>query len=228
MALAFESHTPSSPYIHAVARMSAAGDTTFTVVPDGSWGLIVHRSGDATAAYLTGSTTKPVRVNLRAGDEIVSVSLKACVHAPDRSAAALLDSAQLLPAAGGRKVWWNRLQKLELPTVETAEDFVAALVKREQLILNKTVAAVLAGHVPHTSARTLQRHFVQTTGMTHNYWQQIQRAQQAVSALQLGKSLAQVAYESGYVDQSHMNRWLKQLVGRTPAAIALDKTAKTD
>jgi AraC-like DNA-binding protein len=37
-----------------------------------------------------------------------------------------------------------------------------------------------------------------------------------------------VAYESGYVDQSHMSRWLKQLVGRTPAAIALDKTAETD
>jgi AraC-like DNA-binding protein len=74
------------------------------------------------------------------------------------------------------------------------------------------------------SPRTLQRHFLKTTGMTHNYWQQIQRAQKAASGLQLGKSVAQVAFEAGYVDQSHMTRWLKQIVGRTPGEIARDKT----
>lgn len=200
--------------------MRAAGDATFIVVPDGSWGLIVHRSVGATTAYLTGSTTGPVRVALQAGDEILSVSLAASTFSPDRSAADLLNTARLLSAADSRRVWWNRQHKIELPTMETADDFVAALVKREQLLVNEAVAAVLAGHTPYMSPRTLQRHFMRTTGMTHNYWLQIQRAQKAVSALRLGKSLAQVAYESGYVDQSHMTRWLKQIVGSTPAAIA--------
>jgi hypothetical protein len=206
----------------------ATGDSSFTVVPDGSWGFIVHRSGDSVAAFVTGSTTRPVRVSLRAGDEIISVSLAASAYSPERSAVSLIDKAQLLPDAGPRKVWWSPQHKIELPTIETAGDFVAALIKREQLILNKSVAAVLAGHTPYISQRTLQRHFLQTTGMTHNYWQQIQRAQRAVSALRLGKSLAEVAYESGYVDQSHMTRWLKQIVGRTPAAIASEQNSPTD
>jgi transcriptional regulator GlxA family with amidase domain len=122
-----------------------------------------------------------------------------------------------------RSICWSPKEQLELPTFENADDFVAALVKREQLVVNSAVAAVLAGRSPAMSPRTLQRHFLKTTGMTHNYWQQIQRAQKAASGLQLGKSLAQVAFEAGYVDQSHMTRWLKQIVGRTPGEIARDK-----
>jgi hypothetical protein len=170
--LAFESQPSNYPYIQALGRVHAASDASFTVVPDGSWGLIVHRSGDTTMAYVTAVTTLPIRVNLRTGDEILSVSLAASVYSPNRSAVALLNKAQPLSAAGGRKVWWSHQRKIELPTMETADRFVAALVKDEQLIVDKTVAAVLAGHTPHTSIRTLQRHFIQTTGMTHNCWQQ--------------------------------------------------------
>lgn len=228
MSLTFESHSSNSPYIQALGRVRAASDASFTVVPDGSWGLIVHRSDDGVSAFLTGLTTRPIHVGLRAGDEILSVSLAASAYSPDRCGACLLNKAQSLAAAGGRKVWWNGQHKIELPTIETADQFVSALVKREQLILNKAVAAVVAGHTPYMSQRTLQRHFIQTTGMTHNYWQQIQRAQRALSALRHGKSLAQVAHESGYVDQSHMTRWLKQIVGRTPAAITRESDSPAD
>lgn len=228
MTLEFQSRPSDSPYVQAIGSVRAEDDATFTVVPDGSWGLIVHRSLEATTAYLTGLTTRPIDVALHAGDEILSVSLAASAFSPDCSAAGLLNNARLLSAAGSRKVWWNGQHKIELPTMETADDFVAALVQREQLIVNKTVAAVLAGQTPYMSPRTLQRHFMHTTGMTHNYWLQIQRAQRAASALRLGKSLAQVAYESGYVDQSHMTRWLKQIVGRTPAAIARENDSQVD
>lgn len=95
MSLAFESRPSNSPYVQALGRVRAESDTSFTVVPDGSWGLIVRRSQDAVTAYLTGLTTGPIRVDLRAGDEIVSVSLAASAYSPNRCGACLLNKAQL-------------------------------------------------------------------------------------------------------------------------------------
>lgn len=223
MTLEFRSRASDSPHVHQVGCASASSDSTFLAVPDGSWGLVVMRSERQTKVYLTGSTTRPVQVALKAGDEILSVSFKASSYSPSICAQTLLDNALRLMAPTNQSIWWNQQEKLELPTFENADDFVSSLVKREQLAVNSAVATVLAGRSPPMSPRTLQRHFLKTTGMTHNYWQQIQRAQQAASGLQLGKSLAQVAFEAGYVDQSHMTRWLKQIVGRTPGEIAREK-----
>jgi AraC-like DNA-binding protein len=226
MTIEFKARASDSPHVHQVACASASADSTLLVVPDGSWGLIVSRNERQTRVFLTGSTTRPLKVCLSAGEEILSVSFKASAYSPAFSAQTLLDSALPLPTATNRSIWWSGQQRIELPTFENADDFVAELLKREQLAVNAAVAAVLAGHAPAMSPRTLQRHFLKTTGMTHNYWQQIQRAQQAVSSLKRGKSLAQVAFESGYVDQAHMTRWLKQIVGRTPGVIAREDDAQ--
>jgi AraC-like DNA-binding protein len=230
MALVFESRASDSPYLHHVGSLKASRDSVFSVVPDGSWGLVVYRTPQQTNVYLTGSTTRPIPVHIRAGDEILSVSFKPSAYSPRLSAANLLNNALLLPAADGRSIWWSQYERVELPTLDNAEDFVAALVEREHLAQNKAVDAILQGHSLPMSPRSLQRHFLKTTGMTHNYWEQIQRAQKAAAALHSGKSLAQVAFEAGYADQPHMTRWLKQIIGRTPAEIARteDTSSTTD
>jgi hypothetical protein len=220
MSLVFESRNSDSPLVQHVGALRAERDSIFSVVPDGSWGLVIYCKAERTEVYLTGTTTRPIPIQVRAGERILSVSFKPSTYLPSLPASDLLDQARLLPLADERSIWWNRHDRLELPTLDSAEDFVAALTKRDQLVQNKAVDAVLQGHSPPMSLRTLQRHFLKTTGMTHNYWSQIQRAQQAMAALHTGKSLAQVAFESGYVDQSHMTRWLKQIVGRTPSEIA--------
>lgn len=224
MALVFQSRASDSPFVHQIGSLHASSDGLFTAVPDGSWGLVIFRRARETNIYLTGCTTRPIPVRVEAGEEILSVSFKPSAYSPRLSAGDLLDNAVLLTPADARSVWWNAQERLELPTFDNVEDFVAALVKREHLAVNAAVAAVIKGNSPPSmSMRTLQRHFLKTTGMTHNYWQQIQRAQHAAGALRSGKSPAQVAFDAGYVDQSHMTRWLKHLIGRTPGEIAANK-----
>jgi AraC-like DNA-binding protein len=220
MSLIFESRTSDSTYVQHVGALKAERDAVFSVVPDGSWGLVIFRRAERTDVYLTGSTTRPIPIQVSAGDQILSVSFKPSTYAPALPASSLLNTALFLPLADRQSIWWNRHEQLELPTLDSVEDFVADLAKRQHIAQNKAVDAVLRGHAPPMSPRTLQRHFLKTTGITQNYWQQIQRAQKAVVALHSGKSLAQVAFESGYVDQSHMTRWLRQIIGRTPSEIA--------
>ena len=46
---------------------------------------------------------------------------------------------------------------------------------------------------------------------------QIARARDAVARLRTGEAIADVAYELGYADQSHLTRDVKRLTGYTPA-----------
>ena len=69
------------------------------------------------------------------------------------------------------------------------------------------------------SKRTLQRHFLDTTGITKNKSEQIVKARNAFMLLQEGKQIADVAYQLGYADQAHLTRSLKLLAGQTPGEI---------
>lgn len=53
----------------------------------------------------------------------------------------------------------------------------------------------------------------------HAYLRQV-RVQQAKKLLLAGQGIAAVALETGFTDQSHLNRWCKRLWGVTPAQIS--------
>ena len=66
----------------------------------------------------------------------------------------------------------------------------------------------------------LNRVFSRTLGMPpHAYFTQI-RVERAKALLPLGLPLAQVAAETGFVDQSHLTRHFKRIVGVTPGQFA--------
>jgi AraC-like DNA-binding protein len=68
------------------------------------------------------------------------------------------------------------------------------------------------------SERTLMRQFEQRVGVAPKVYSSIWKFQSAVERLQHGKfdSLSGLAYELGYADQSHFNRWFKLFTGETP------------
>ena len=75
---------------------------------------------------------------------------------------------------------------------------------------------VLQGDVPTTSARSVQRHFSQVTGLTETRIRTIVRARTAAEMLQRGVPILDVTHELGYADQAHLTRDLKRLTGYTP------------
>ena len=70
------------------------------------------------------------------------------------------------------------------------------------------------------SRRSTQRHFLHATGMTHATFRKIERARFAARLLRQGVSIADTVHETGYYDQSHLTRSLRNLIGETPARIA--------
>jgi AraC-like DNA-binding protein len=103
-----------------------------------------------------------------------------------------------------------------VPTYDTVDGFVAGLEERGLLSDDPLVLAALSGDSPTTSARSLQRHFLQVTGLTSNRIRRIIRARKASEMIQRGESILDVTHELGYADQAHLTRDLKRLTGYTP------------
>lgn len=79
------------------------------------------------------------------------------------------------------------------------------------------------------SERQFERKFLQTIGFTPSYYKRVLRFENALYRIQQRKykPLANLAYESGYADQSHFNREFKQFSNLTPLElIAKDELVK--
>jgi AraC-like DNA-binding protein len=70
------------------------------------------------------------------------------------------------------------------------------------------------------SERQFERKFLQAIGFTPSYYRRVVRFERALYRIQHHprQSLADIAYELGYSDQSHFNREFKQFAGFTPAS----------
>jgi AraC-like DNA-binding protein len=78
----------------------------------------------------------------------------------------------------------------------------------------------LAGKIGWSRKR-LWSQFRSQVGITPKRAVQLVRFDRAAHCLAAGQSIAQVALESGYVDQSHLNRDVMAFAGVTPTAVAL-------
>jgi hypothetical protein len=207
-----------STYVEAVTRWVIGTNDRDLAAPDGSWDLVVLKQDGTTSLLLTGQTTRAVPLHFTPGDEIVTISFKASTFLSAIPPPTMLNRALLLPSTRTQFRLGSNI--FEIPTFENAEAFAQALIHKGHLYRDAVVEGLLLNHPPPYSLRSLQRRFLQTTGMTHSFYRQIQRARQAATLLQHGKPAIDVAHTVGYADQSHMTRSLKRILGQTPAEIA--------
>lgn len=94
----------------------------------------------------------------------------------ERSTKNLLDRKDVtLPQATGRSFWLNG-SAWEYPDFENAETFVNRLVHDGLIAIDVAVDAALQDYRQRLSLRSIQRHFLQTTGLTQGAIRQIERA----------------------------------------------------
>ena len=124
-----------------------------------------------------------------------------------------------LPGATSGSFWLNS-SAWEYPDFENAETFVKRLVHDGLIAMDHSVIALLRGQPLDRTMRTAQRHFLKTTGVTHNTIRQIQRARHATNLLKQGVSILDTVHEAGYYDQAHLTRSLLHFIGQTPGQIA--------
>lgn len=208
-----------SPYLDSITelRFTAAGATPMQ--PDGRWDIAFLKRGDEVQVLRTGLTTRTVVYEHAPGDETLVISFKPSVFMPLMPGEAMRDEGVLLEKFG-RRGFWIGTDVREIPNFENADVFVEHLVRQEIVENNAVVASVLEGQPKAMSERTMQRHFLKTTGLTYKAFTQIERAQKAGSLLRIGQPAADVAFALGYADQAHMINSLRHIMGQTPGQIA--------
>jgi hypothetical protein len=214
-------HFTNPPVESYVDHISLTGFTAAgkkLLQPDGCWDFTVLRRSNGERMVRMYQATKAVVIEHAPGDEIFAISFKPGVSIPFLPREARHDKGIGL-SFFGRDSFMIGSDRFEIPTPYNAPVLVQRLIQKGLLKTHSNVVATLGGQPPMTSERTLQRSFLQGTGLTKKYFTQIKRAQEAVVLLKAGTSAAQVASDLGYSDQAHMTKSLKYIMGQTPGQI---------
>lgn len=216
MAFDFYRRVSPHPWIDSVWRFSFHDDGVYRATPDGCWRLfLLLTPGAAPRVVNVGQRARPVDVPHLAGEQVVAIAFAGHVHFADNPEPPTGAKVRFLPVRD-REFDAEGLM-LPLPSFDNAETIVAAMERKRVLRSNELVAKVLKGSRDPASDRTVQHHFMRTTGITQTDFRLIRRAQEAVRRLKAGGSGADVAAELGYADQPHMIKSVKKIMGCLPS-----------
>ena len=213
----YEERLSESPFIQFLWRAAPSTDGVYPHMATEYWSFFFSSSDGKSSVYLSGPASVPRSLAYTAGGEYWGIVLKAHVFMPSLAKKDILNLNLALPMKDLRSFMFDH-ELLDVPTYETAEDFIAQLAEGRHIVANHVVAKALNG-ASWMAPRTAQRHVADTTGLTRKRMASIRRAQEAFSLLQKGKTIPEVIVAVGYVDQSHLTKSLKLLAGQTPAQI---------
>jgi len=209
-----------SPVIERIWRFhSGATAVSFISMAEIHCGMVVTRRRGKTTLTVRGPETRATPAYCPPDAEFLGIMFKFGAFMPHLPARMVMDRRDVnLPEATSTSFWLNG-SAWQYPHYGNADAFVEGLV-REGLVVSHPVAdAVLKGRPPEGSLRTVQRRFVQTSGLTCTAARQIVRARYAVTMLLRGASILDAVHEAGYFDQPHLTRSVKHVTGLTPAQI---------
>ena len=182
--------------------------------------LVIARVNGNTEVILRGPVTRASIAVCPAGGEWLGIRFRLGTHLTRLPTTALLDhKSVVLPSAADGRFWLNR-RWWEPPTYDNAEACIAGLAAAGVIDRDRVVETVLDGGGAYVSLRSVQRRFLQSTGLTRDAFRQIERARHAADLLQSGEGILDVVDRAGYFDQPHLNRALRRLIGPTPSSLA--------
>jgi AraC-like DNA-binding protein len=215
----FDTRHSDSPYVEAIYRTQSASIEEFISTAAYQWEMVITHQHDKATLSIRGPETKARPAPVPQDAEFLGIIFKMGTFMPHLPASDLVDTELHLPESTSNKFWFYS-SAWQFPDFDNADTFIDRLIHEEILVHEPVVQAVLKGEEPNLSLRSVQRRFVQATGLTCKTIEQIQRAQQALALLQGGTPILDTVYELGYTDQSHLTHSLKRFIGQTPAEIA--------
>jgi AraC-like DNA-binding protein len=215
MTFEYEEKPSASRFVDVVWRTHDTSDGTYLAAADACWDMIFIRSAHGDRVLLSGPSSTITPVPYRAGNRNFGIRFHRGVFFTHVPTSTMIDTTESLPMPASESFelagdTWT------MPTYETADEFVAALERRDLLSDDPIVMAALEGEGTETSTRSIQRHISHATGLTAKRIRQIVRAREAAERLQRGESILDVTHDLGYADQAHLTRDLKRLTGYTP------------
>jgi len=218
-----EERPSDSPFVERIwLRQSESSAGSFISMAEAHWVMVMTKYRDRTILTVHGPETRATPAYAPADAEYFAIVFKPGAFMPILPARITVDRRDVdLPEATSKSFWLND-SAWEFPDFENADTFVDRLARNGLLVRDPVVEAVLQGQPVKMSPRTMQRHFLEATGLTYTTVRQIERARHATTLLKQGVSILDAIHEAGYFDQPHLTRSLKHYVGLTPAQI-LDK-----
>ena len=219
MFLVFDDRPSQSPFIERVWRCHSLQAGAFTSIASPHWEMVVTRYRGQIRFTLRGPETRPTMAECPAEGEWFGIRFRLGAFMPKLPVARLIDRQDVDQPILTRQSFWLDGAQWDFPDFNNAETFVARLARRGFIDRDPAVEAALAGDDQALSVRSVQRHFRQATGMSHETYRQIARARHATRLLRGGASILDTVHEAGFFDQAHLTRSLKRLIGQTPATI---------
>lgn len=214
----FDSRPSDSPFVERIWRTQSQNAGMFISLAESHWEIVVTRQKGKTYLTVRGPETKASPAPFPEAAEFFGITFRHGAFMPYLPASSLVDGAVNLPWAASKSFWLNG-SAWQFPDFENADTFVERLVRQDLLVHDEVVSGALQSQPQQISLRSIQRRFLQTTGLTFKAIQQIERARDALNLLQQGVPILETVHALGYFDQSHLTNSLRRLVGQTPAQI---------
>jgi AraC-like DNA-binding protein len=218
-----EERLSDSPFVERIWRTQTEHPGTLNSIAASQWEMVVTRYQGKATMTVRGPETKATSIPVTiVGAEFFGIIFNHSTVMPYLPSGTLVDEAVDLPDASSKSFWLNG-SAWQCPDYENADTFLGRLVQKEMLVHDPIVDSALRGESPELSPRSIQRRFLQITGLTHGSIRQIERARYATTLLNGGASIFDTVHKAGYADQPHLTRALKRFIGKTPAQI-INKT----
>ena len=216
----FDEQRPSdSPCVERVWRCHSEGASPFLSIAESRSELVVTRQQGKFSLTVRGPETRATSLgDCPADGEWLGIRLKPGAFLSHLPPGTLVDGALTLPQASSTSFWLGG-SAWQFPDFSNADTFINWLVREGLLVREPVVGEALQGHLKDLSLRSVQRRFLQATGITQNAVRQIERARSATLLLQQGVSILDTIEQVGYFDQPHLTRSLKYYIGQTPAQL---------
>lgn len=220
MEFVFDHRASDSPFVEGIYRTQTDGVTaeSFTSTAEYRWEMVITKYEGKTNLTIRGPETKAKNSGIPQDAEFLGIIFKLGTFMPHLPTKNFVDSEINLPVAAGQSFWFNGAA-WQFPDFENADTFLNRLAKSGLIVSDPLITAALEGQSNELSLRTVQRRFVQATGLTYKAIQQIERAQKAMALLRSGVPIFDTAFELGYFDQSHLTNSLQHYMGQSPAQI---------
>lgn len=215
-----EVRASDSPFIESVWRAHSEESGAFLSMAEIHCAIVFTTYQGKTMVTIRGPETVATPASLALREvEFLGIMLKVGAFLPDLPAAMVRDRHDVhLPEASGNSFWFKG-SAWQCPDFDNADTFVDRLVRDGLVVHDPVIDAVLHASPVDMSPRTIQRRFLQATGLTQGALRQIERARYAVTLLKQGESFNDTILKAGYFDQSHLIRSLKHFIGLTPGQI---------
>jgi AraC-like DNA-binding protein len=219
MDLICDERLSDSPFVARIWHSQGERAGPFISMAEIECGLVVTKLQGKTIITLRGPATRATPAFCPPDAEFFGIQFKPGVFMSNLPAKLVMNRQDInLPEATSKSFWLHG-SAWQYPNYDNADAFVNQLVHDGLLIYDPVVGGVLQGHPVDISLRTVQRRFLQATGLTHNSIHQINRARYATTLLKQGTSILDAVFGAGYFDQPHLTRALKHYIGLTPAQI---------